>query len=382
MTGRRYLVTILQHRLLHYRVDLFQRLRERLAERNVELRLVHGQASSGESVRKDEGELTWAEKVKNIYWTVGGKDLCWQPLPKGLKSSDLIIIMQENRILSNYPLLLSHIVAGTRLAYWGHGANLQSVSPRGLRELWKRILLTRVDWWFAYTSLTVDIVTRCGFPPGRVTCLNNAIDTSEFRRLVVEAENHLLDEIISALGLKKDSKIGLFCGSLYKEKKLEFLVASGDMIFQRIPEFRLIVIGDGPGAAYLNEQFESRPWATCVGVKRGQEKAAFFRLGHVVLNPGAVGLHVLDAFGAGLPMVTTRNALHGPEVVYLQNGKNGYLTEDNAKSYGDAVVDLLVDERLYNRISTAAKESAKEYTLDNMVKNFVDGIVKYLSNEI
>ena len=57
----RYRVTILQHRLLHYRVNFFQQLRERLAHEDVELRLVHGQASAAEAVRKDEGNLVWGE---------------------------------------------------------------------------------------------------------------------------------------------------------------------------------------------------------------------------------------------------------------------------------------------------------------------------------
>ena len=93
-----------------------------------------------------------------------GRDLCWQPFPSELKNSDLIVIMQENRILSNYTFLLRHLLFGLPLAYWGHGANLQSVAPRGLREKWKSFLLTKVDWWFAYTDATVDIVKRAGFP--------------------------------------------------------------------------------------------------------------------------------------------------------------------------------------------------------------------------
>ena len=33
-----------------------------------------------------------------------------------------------------------------KLAYWGHGANLQSDAPKGLRESWKRLTLACVDW--------------------------------------------------------------------------------------------------------------------------------------------------------------------------------------------------------------------------------------------
>lgn len=43
---------ILQHRLLHYRKKLFERLRDACAERGIELRLVHGQASARELAKK------------------------------------------------------------------------------------------------------------------------------------------------------------------------------------------------------------------------------------------------------------------------------------------------------------------------------------------
>ena len=49
------------------------------------------------------------------------------------------------------------------MAYWGHGANFQSDAPVGVRERWKQMLLTKVDWWFAYTQMTVDILTKAGY---------------------------------------------------------------------------------------------------------------------------------------------------------------------------------------------------------------------------
>ena len=96
----------LQHRLLHYRTELFKQLRDSLEKAGVELNLVHGQASPAEKIRRDEGELPWATVVKNSFWTVFGRDLIWQHLPSSVHAADLIVLMQENRILSNYPIQL------------------------------------------------------------------------------------------------------------------------------------------------------------------------------------------------------------------------------------------------------------------------------------
>ena len=75
-------VVILQHRLLHYRLELFSMLREMLASEGLELVLVHGQASETERLRNDTGTLPWAVRVRNIFWRIAGKDVLWQPFPK------------------------------------------------------------------------------------------------------------------------------------------------------------------------------------------------------------------------------------------------------------------------------------------------------------
>lgn len=372
------IVTIFQYRLLHYRVDLFKLLKEKLDADGVELRLVHGQASPAEALRKDEGDLSWAIKVHNSFWTVKGRVICWQPSPNDIFESDLIVIMQENRLLSNYVLLLRRILFKTPVAYWGHGANFQSIAPLGLREKWKRFLLTKVDWWFAYTEATVAILLDAGFPRDKITCLNNAIDTSEFKGQISSVTETELLELKKKYNLPVDARIGLFCGSLYPEKKLELLISAADLVHRDIPEFRLIVIGDGPSGDYLRQEFQSRPWAISVGIKRGREKAALFKLSNVMLNPGLVGLHVLDAFSAGLPMITTNNALHSPEIVYLKENVTGRLTEDNPYDYADAVSGLLKNQDLYLRMSQAALRAADEYTLQNMVNNFAQGVLSFL----
>ena len=112
-------VAILQHRLLHYRVKLFEQLREVCAARGIDLHLVHGQASERELARKDEGTLPWAHTVYNRYWEVGDRELVWQPFPAALKDADLVVVMQESRILSNYPLLLSRKVVSSQSGVLG-----------------------------------------------------------------------------------------------------------------------------------------------------------------------------------------------------------------------------------------------------------------------
>lgn len=367
-------VVICQHRLLHYRMGLFDRLRAACAQRGVDLHLVHGQAARREAVKKDEGSLPWARKVQNRFWEVGARDLVWQPFPADLRDADLVVVMQENRILSNYPLLFSRLWSRRRLAYWGHGVNFQSNAPGGLREKWKHMMLKRVDWWFAYTEMTAEIVRRTGYPAARITCLDNAIDNEAFERDLANVTDVQLQAMRAEIDAPEGAPVGLFCGSIYPDKRLGYMIDAADRIHAALPAFRLVLIGDGPSGGEIRAAMESRPWLIWVGVRMGLEKAAWFRLADVVINPGAVGLHVLDAFCSGTPMITTLESRHGPEVAYLKDGVNGRVVRGGPDHYAEAVIALFNDRAKLDALKQAALRDAKHYTLGNMVERFADGI--------
>jgi len=372
-------VAILQHRLLHYRVELFEKLHQQCLGRGIDLHLVHGQPTRRELAKKDVGSIVWADVVSNSVWEVGERDWLWQPFPAHLRDADLVVVMQESRLLSNYPFLLSGLWSKRKLAYWGHGANFQSEAPGGLRERWKKLLLTKVDWWFAYTQMTVDVVANAGYPPEQITCLNNAIDNENFKAHLAAVADDELAALRWQLNLQAGAPLGLFCGSLYPDKRVSFMVEAADQIRAAIPDFSMVVIGDGTSAEEVKTASASRPWLHWVGVKKGREKAAYFRLASVTVNPGAVGLHVLDSFLAGVPMATTSDAKHGPEVVYLVDGVNGLNVTGGVSEYAQAVIQLLSDTAYFERVRLAAMRSAAQYTLSNMVEKFVAGIERCLS---
>lgn len=380
VTDRRPKVVITQHRLLYYRQEFFDRLHARCQQAGIDLHLVHGQPSVEESLKKDVGQLAWADSVHNRFARIGGKDLIWQPYPAQLRDADLVVLIQENRILSNYPWLLRWSVPkGQRVAYWGHGRNLQSQAPTGLREQWKRWFVTRVDWWFAYTDSTRDILLSDGFPAERITVLDNAIDNESFLRDLAAVGDPHRDRCLGVISAKRGDPIALYCGSLYEDKRLDLLVDAGDLIHKGHAGFRLVVIGDGPSRPALVDAARTRPWLQWVGVKRGVDKAAWFSVANAYLSPGAVGLHVLDAFCAGIPMITTSNARHGPEVSYLKHGRNGFVVPDNAAEVARTYTRLISEPALFAAVRSAAFEDARRFTLDNMVQRFFDGIGKCLA---
>jgi glycosyltransferase involved in cell wall biosynthesis len=372
-------VVLFQYRMFHYRKELLELLREKLAAAGVRLELVYGQAYGKERLKQDEAEMSWGHKVRNLYFPVKEKkDLCWQPLPRALRRPDMVIFMQENRLLANYYWMLQSKLGRTRVAYWGHGRDFQSRALGGLRERWKRATINSVDWWFAYTSITMNILGQAGFPADQTTLLNNSIDTAGFRRDAQAVSEAHLVRLKAQFDIGEDAPVGLFCGSIYPDKKPEFMVAVADLIHRRCPQFRFIVIGEGQSAPVMREAGATRPWLHCVGARRGVEKAALFRLASFVINPGSVGLHVLDAFALSLPMLTTSTALHGPEIAYLEHGQTGFVTDENAQDYADCALALIEDPSYASIIRENCYQASLEYTVERMASRFADGIVRCL----
>ena len=372
-------VLILQHRLLHYRQRLFNELRVRLRERGVDLQLLYGQSSNIDATREDVARLDWAIETRNSYWKVLNKTLLWQDIPKSAKNVDLVIAMQENKIISNYPLQIGAAWSSYLFAFWGHGRNMQSLRPKGWRERWKRLWISKVDWWFAYTSNTVRYLNEVGVPLDRITNLNNAIDGSGFQADLETITDAEICEERTRLGIGEGSAVALFCSSLYAEKRISFLIDSASAVRKRRPDFHLIVLGDGPDGPLLKQAADSLSWVHWMGMKTGKAKALYFRLATVQMFPGALGLHVLDSFVAAQPIVTLGSSLHGPEVGYLEDNINCRIVKSDAVSdFADQVVALFQDMELLSRLSERCRHDALRFTLEHMVQSFADGIVECL----
>jgi glycosyltransferase involved in cell wall biosynthesis len=184
--------------------------------------------------------------------------------------------------------------------------------------------------------------------------------------------------LLKELGLC-GAHLGIFIGSLHKDKRLDFLFAAADLLHEKVKDFELLIIGDGP----LNDEAarftESRRWVRWVGARHGREKVLYASLGRVMLNPGMVGLGILDSYALGIPIVTTDCGIHSPEIAYLRSQENGLLTADDRDAFANGVISLLEDSPLAEKLCAGCLADAEKYTIENMLENFSDGIVKALS---
>jgi len=373
-------VVVVQRVLKHYRIEFFERLRRQLAASDIDLRVLFGQSHDQALLRQDEGSLAWAERIDNRYVGIGPRQLVWQPCLGALRGTDLVIVEQASRLLVNYPLLALQHFGGPKVAWWGHGANIGQGLTSFVGEAAKRRTTARSTWWFCYTEGVADLVADRGFPRERITVVQNAIDTKALRTARQRITPRQVQYVREELGIGR-GPVGVWLSSLCPLQRPGFLIEAVDYVRDLLPDFEIIVIGDGPDRFLFDNAKASRPWLHVLGFREGDELVRLLSPASVVLNPGLVGLAVLDGFALGLPMVTCESISHSPEFEYLKHGVNGLVLPEAStpRDFASEVSALLLDIPQLDRLSDGARADADLYTIDAMVDRFSSGIVAALS---
>jgi L-malate glycosyltransferase len=373
-------IAIVAKSLPMYRIPFFESLRTELRDAGCRLRVLYGPPSREESLKRDTGDIPWGERISQLEIPIGGRRLYWQRVLRAVWSSDLVIVEQASKLLVNYVLLAAQAFGGPRVAFWGHGENFEKSGADRLGELIKRRVSRHPHWWFAYTEGSAAKVRALGYPPGRITVVQNSLSTSTLCQTMDSLSGSALADLRARLGLNGNN-IGLFIGGLYRGKRLEYLVSAAHAVREQVPDFELVVIGAGPDEPIIRGAAQESPWIKPVGPIFDAEKVPYFALAKVLLLPAVAGLTVLDSFALGLPIVTVAGEHHPPEFEYLDNGTNSVIVAAGSgpAQYAEQVITVLQDESLRARLQANCRSAAKRYTLEAMVDRFAGGILAALA---
>lgn len=364
-------IVIIQKVLPHYRVPLFEGLKRELERRGLDFLLIYGDGGEANDARMAAQTLSWAVFRKNRCWSIFGKIAIWQPVVSLLKRNDLVVSEQATKLPLNWLLWLAGKFGLLRFGLWGHGRNFQK---RGqTKEWWKERMTLGSHWFFAYTGKSAKVVRALGYPENRITVLGNSIDTKELDQIWASRSSQDRHRLRKKVGAGV-GPVALYCGGLYGEKRLPFLLRSAENVRGQIKDFQLWIVGDGEEREYVESQARQHEWLHYLGPRYGREKAEIYFCADVVMNPGAVGLAILDAFTLGKPFLTTDYPYHGPEIDYLLHGVNGLMLPHDEDSFAQGVAELLNNPQLSEQMALEARKTAERFTLDNMIRNFADGL--------
>jgi glycosyltransferase involved in cell wall biosynthesis len=369
-------VLIVQDYIAEYRRRFYELLEAALVSHSVRMRVAVGTAPAALAARGDVvASMPAMRSVPESSISVAGRRLTYKRLSRLAADADLVVVEQALRHLELYTLLARRR-RGPKVALWGHGARRVKPASR-IERLIERGLIGSTDWFFAYTQGGAEQVAAGGLPRERITVVQNTVDVEELARLresVSADDQRLLRE---QLDLPAEN-VCLYVGALDASKRIGFLLDACAIVASRIPEFVLIVAGDGSDRGLVQESLVSSPWLRYVGRANHQQEAKLGAVSDALLMPGRVGLVAVDSFALRTPIITTHWPYHAPEVEYLENGVTARIAGDSVEEFAQTVEQVLVDRDGLARLKAECAAAIPRYSLEGMVANFTSGVIAAL----
>lgn len=215
----------------------------------------------------------------------------------------------------------------------------------------------------------VALILRRNGIKSQIEVLHEGIRLSQFR-LLGKAERLSLRRKYKLAG----KKIIVFVGRLSKEKNLILLLQAAAEVFVKVPQAHLLLIGDGPQKDFLQKmakrlEIEERVTFTGFIPRERMLSEGLYGLGDVFATASkfeTFGLTVLEAIGAGLPVVTVESQ----GASELVEG-NGFVSSDDKDDLADNLVKILTNEELSERFRENSLKVREKYAVEKTTESLI-----------
>jgi glycosyltransferase involved in cell wall biosynthesis len=254
---------------------------------------------------------------------------------------------------------------GIPIIYWNHGVNLQQPDNLFKNTLYY-YLHNLSDSIVLYSPVEKKYIKEKNLPKTYIG--NNTLNFYSFPK-ISESKEELRKELnITA------KKVAIFAASTTLRRRIELLLD----VFKDLDhnEYCLLLLGLKNLEDDIKEVVMNTPSIKYIGEVPDQKKFnKFVKLSDVFTIPGRSGLAINQSFYWGVPYVTT-NVKQSPEVWYLKNGFNGFITDiQNPSEYKEKLLELLDNDKLRDEMSSNAKKTiSTEGSIENMYKGFKDAV--------
>lgn len=196
----------------------------------------------------------------------------------------------------------------------------------------------------------------------RLEVVARGVDTALFQPL------RRSEALRAAWGVGASGFAVLCVGRLAPEKNLELLIEAYKAILRVRPDARLVVVGDGPLRAALQDACQEAIFA---GQRSGEELAAHYASADLFVFPSLTetfGNVTVEALASGLPVVAFDCAAASE---LIQSGRNGVLAPyGDSAAFNDAARRLAGDAAMRQDIAPRARETALAQSWEPVIDRF------------
>jgi glycosyltransferase involved in cell wall biosynthesis len=203
--------------------------------------------------------------------------------------------------------------------------------------------------------------------PHKIHVIHNGIDMARFRNTQLERSDQR-----AALGLPAHVPLITTVSRLYFPRDFETLLNAFDLVRQRLPEARLLIVGDGPyrpRVESLTRGLGLTSHVTIAGMRRDVARILgatdVFVLSTCLVE--GLPLTILEAMASSLPVVASDVGGINEAVIH---GETGLLVQaQDPVALSEAMLDLLVNTSKAKTLGERGHErAAARFTLERMVQ--------------
>jgi glycosyltransferase involved in cell wall biosynthesis len=179
---------------------------------------------------------------------------------------------------------------------------------------------------------------------------------------------------------KVKEKLLVSVGNLVPEKGIEFIPEVGEMVLNAHPDWSWVLLGDGTGRQWLEEELGKRGLAGRI-ILRG-------RVENVDDYLSAASIYVMCSRREGLPMCLLEAKAHAVPIVsfdiktgpseIVEDAVNGILVKPyDCRAMADAINRLIADEGLRGQMSDMARQGLAAFDMKTITAEWI-GVLRHI----
>lgn len=202
----------------------------------------------------------------------------------------------------------------------------------------------------------------------KINIIGTGMDIDRFSKDRFKKEE--IDKLKEKYNINKDDFVIGSVSRLGKEKSIDKMIIAFKKLLEKIPDSKLLLVGDGPDREELIElvnELDISDKVIFTGKVPIENIQIYYQLMDIFTTFSVTetqGLTVIEAMASSLPVVAVKDDSFVDSVI---DKKNGFLFE-NEDEFIDYVFKIYSDKNLYKKLSINSLELAKEHSMEEFGK--------------
>lgn len=200
--------------------------------------------------------------------------------------------------------------------------------------------------------------------------------TDKLKKRDIIIPNAIFNESIYKLSPPAErEKLVCAVGRLNKQKRFDILIDAFASISERIPEYKMIIFGEGELRKELEEKIDAYSLKERIFLPGTDPQSVKIvnRADVFVLSSDLEGMPnvLMEAMAMGVPCVSTKCDM-GPEEL-IENRENGILVEvGNTQQIADSILEIIANPALSQKLSLNARKLLKTHSIEAISEKWLD----------